>query len=128
MKTWAIETEMSETVRAALIRAVAAHLGKEVQAVVTDCGRTAERDGKSFDEAVKYFSLNYLDAEPSHWAVAPAVVHRACLQEGCGRLISADDRVLYFPRRARAMCPPCGEASQGFVAGAKSKGPGRESR
>lgn len=46
--------------------------------------------------------------EPCAWALKPQLVNRKCLREKCGVLISADDRVLYFPRRRRAMCLACG--------------------
>lgn len=50
-----------------------------------------------------------LKRESCKWEVAPGIVNRKCLRESCGVMMTADDRVLFFPRRCRAMCVACGE-------------------
>lgn len=47
--------------------------------------------------------------EPCAWMVRPRIVNRKCLRESCVYVISADDHVLFFVRRNRAMCEECGE-------------------
>ena len=48
--------------------------------------------------------------EPCEWTRAPSgILNRKCLREVCTTVVSADDRVLYFGRRKRAMCEECGE-------------------
>lgn len=47
--------------------------------------------------------------EPCQQVTAPMIVKRKCLRESCTVEISADEPVLYFPRRRRAMCASCGE-------------------
>lgn len=47
--------------------------------------------------------------EECRQVTAPLIVNQKCLRESCSVLISADEPVLYFPRRRRAMCAACGE-------------------
>lgn len=51
--------------------------------------------------------------EPCYWiggGRVPLVVNRKCLHRGCETLVEAGEPALYFQRRGRAMCAPCGEA------------------
>jgi hypothetical protein len=44
------------------------------------------------------------------WSKWPPLLNRRdCLRESCEQLIEYGDQVLYFPRRGRAMCRPCGK-------------------
>lgn len=40
---------------------------------------------------------------------ASGLIRRDCLHAGCMELLAYGNRVLYFPRRRRAMCEGCGE-------------------
>jgi hypothetical protein len=47
--------------------------------------------------------------EPCAWTMQPPrIINRKCLRESCAVVINADDHVLFFPRRSRAMCKQCG--------------------
>lgn len=50
-----------------------------------------------------------LKKEVCAWSTTPQLVNRKCLRESCVMQIAFGQRVLYFPRRARAMCVACGQ-------------------
>lgn len=43
------------------------------------------------------------------WTTKPQIVNRKCLHAGCEVRLEYGTRVLYFIKRARAMCAACGE-------------------
>jgi hypothetical protein len=75
------------------------------------CRRSKDGGDYCPDHRERAGIVEKIKREPCQWIALPCELKNPkCLHNGCVEELSQGDRALFFPRRARAMCVPCGQS------------------